>query len=184
MADSDSQSDSGRHASPQGAHEVLPQVYEELRRLAASKLARESGHQTLQATALVHEAWLKVSSEDHNRWERTQFYVAAATAMRRILIDRVRHKRRAKRGGGLEHAQLLESQIAINVPDEELLAIDEALESLAREDGLGADLVQLRYFVGFNMQESADALGISVRSAHRVWSFARAWLRRELQKEL
>ena len=164
------------------ADEVLPQVYEELRKLAASKLARERAPQTLQATALVHEAWLKVSGERGGCWERTSFYLAAAEAMRRILIDRVRKKQTVKRGAGAEHVAFLDSQVVLNVPDEKLLAINEALDRLSHEDAPAAELVQLRYFVGLNMREAADALEISERSAHRIWSFARAWLRRELDK--
>ena len=164
-----------------GVKEVLPKVYEELRQLAASKMARERGNQTLQATALVHEAWLRVNAQKKDQWERTDFYLAAATAMRRILIEQVRRKRAAKRGNEPERETFFESQFALKVPDDELLAVHEALDQLAKEDAPAAELVQLRYFAGFNMQEAADALGISVRSAHRMWVFAKAWLRRELE---
>lgn len=166
------------------AVDILPEVYTELRRLAASKMAREWRDQTLQPTALVHEAWMKVDASAETAWERTAFFRAAARAMRQILIDKARQKLAAKRGGGLANEELLESQIVLEAPAEEVLALGEALERLAIEDEQAAQLVQLRYFVGFNMQEAADAMEVSVRSAHRVWAFAKAWLRRELNQEI
>lgn len=165
------------------AGEMLPNVYQELRQLAASKMAREWRDQTLQPTALVHEAWMKVAASEAT-WERTSFFRAAAHAMRQILIDKARQKLATKRGGGRANEELFESQIVLEAPAEELLALNEALDRLAAEDDQAAELVQLRYFVGFNMQEAADAMGISVRSAHRVWVFAKAWLKRELNEEL
>ena len=164
--------------------ELLPKVYEELRQLAASKMARERGDHTLQATALVHEAWLKVNAQRKDHWQRTEFYLAAAEAMRRILIDRARGKNRQKRGSGIVHEELFESQVENAAPEEQLLAVDAALEQLALEEPRAADLVKLKYFAGFTMQETAEALGIAERTAHRLWSFARAWLRREIEKDL
>jgi RNA polymerase sigma factor (TIGR02999 family) len=160
------------------AEELLPLVYEELRKLAAHKMAHEAAGQTLQPTALVHEAWLRLAGEEKERWAgRAQFFAAAAEAMRRILIERARRRRAQKRGGDFEHQPLEESRIELAAPADEILAVHDALDRLAAEDSQAADLVKLRYFVGMNMPEAAAALGMPQRSAERLWTFARAWLR-------
>ena len=160
------------------AEELLPLVYEELRRLAAYRMAGEAAGQTLQPTALVHEAWLRLAGEEKERWAgRAQFFAAAAEAMRRILIERARRRMAQKRGGDAEHEPLEESRLALSVPTDEMLAVHEALDQFAAQDPQAADLVKLRYFVGMNMPEAAAALGIPQRSAERLWTFARAWLR-------
>lgn len=166
---------------PHVAEELLPLVYEELRRLAASKMALQPAGQTLQATALVHEAWLRISKENH-RWEnRRHFFSAAAEAMRRILVDQARRKQRLKRGGPQERLSLDEIDIAIETEPEELLRVDDALARLAKEDALKAELVKLRFFVGLGIPEAAEILGISATTAKRNWTFARAWLYDELK---
>jgi RNA polymerase sigma factor (TIGR02999 family) len=158
------------------AEQLLPLVYDELRRLAAQKLAQEAPGQTLQPTALVHEAYLKLVGADADRqWDsRGHFFAVAAEAMRRILIDNARRKRTGKRGGEI-HRQPLED-VAAPGPDEELLALDEALQQLARQDPQKAKLVELRYFAGLTGEEAARVLGISPTTADRHWAFARAWL--------
>ena len=164
------------------AERLLPLVYEELRKLAANRMSRETPGQTLQATALVHEAWLRLAGEGREQWAgRAQFFAAAAEAMRRILIDRARKQQAAKRGGNAEHESLEESQIAQVVPTEEILAVHEALDRLAQVDPISADLVKLRYFVGLTMPEAAEALGLPLRNVERLWTFARAWLLREIR---
>ena len=163
------------------AEELLPLVYEELRRLAAWRLAQERPGQTLQATALVHEAWLKLTSgEAERRWnDRTHFFAAAAEAMRRILVDNARRKRCARHGGELERVDLAAIQVPALVQDEDdLLAVHEALDELAARDPRKAELVKLRFFVGLNFAEAAEVLGISEVTAKRDWAFARAWLYR------
>ncbi|HWN96545.1 MAG TPA: ECF-type sigma factor [Methylomirabilota bacterium] len=165
------------------ADELLPLVYSELRQLAAARMAGEAPGQTLQPTALVHEAWLRLAGEGKEHWEgRAQFFSAAAEAMRRILIERVRRRQAVKRGGDAPHEALEESNIALAAPSEEILSIHEALDRLAAEDALAADLVKLRYFVGMTMPEAAGALGVPQRTAERLWTFARAWLRNEISE--
>jgi RNA polymerase sigma factor (TIGR02999 family) len=160
------------------AEELLPLVYDELRKLAAHKMANEAPGHTLQPTALVHEAWLRLVGDQDRRYaDRTHFFAAAAEAMRRILIDRARRKASPKHGGDLSREQLHESRIEIRAPAGELLAVHEALEQLAMEDALAALVVKLRYFVGMTMPEVAQALGIAPRTADRHWQFARAWLK-------
>jgi RNA polymerase sigma factor (TIGR02999 family) len=159
------------------ADDLLPVVYAELRRLAARQLAGEPAGQTLQPTALVHEAYLRLASAPP---DRGAFLAAAATAMRRILIDRARARKAAKRGGGRGRADIDPDQVAAPERSEQLLALDEALTRLAAEDPRKARLVELRYFVGLTLDESAAALGVSPATADRDWSFARAWLHREL----
>ncbi|HEY3861367.1 MAG TPA: ECF-type sigma factor [Verrucomicrobiae bacterium] len=164
------------------AEELLPLVYEELRRLAASRMVQEKPGQTLQATALVHEAWLRLAGSDRQRWRgRSHFFGAATEAMRRILIDKARRKASLKGGGGSAPEELHESRIESGAPSEEMLAVHEALDGLAAEDSLAADVVKLRYFVGMTIPEIAEALEISPRSADRHWVFARAWLRTALK---
>jgi RNA polymerase sigma factor (TIGR02999 family) len=165
------------------AERLLPLVYEELRKLAAHKMAHEAAGQTLQPTALVHEAWLRLPGSDREEWNnRTHFFMAAAEAMRRILIDTARRKRSLKRGSGNERVELHDSHIAQSGPDDELLAVHEALDLLAESDAVAANLVKLRYFVGMTMPEAAAALGMPLRTAGRLWAYARAWLRRELER--
>ena len=158
------------------ADELIPLVYEELRRLAASKMAREAPGQTLQATALVHEAWVRLAGEDHPWESRRHFFAAAAEAMRRILVDRARSKRRAKRGGNAEHIALEFIDAAVEAPDEELVRVHEALEHFADEEPVKAELVKLRFFVGLRIPEAAKVLGLSETTAKRYWTYARAWL--------
>ena len=155
--------------------QLLPLVYAELRSLAASKMARERPGQTLQPTALVHEAWLRLG--DEARFEnRAHFFSAAAEAMRRILIDGARRKLAARHGAGQERVDVADVEIAAPSPDNEMLAIHEALELLAREDAQTAELVKLRYFAGFSLAEAAEVLGLATRTAERQWAYARAWL--------
>jgi RNA polymerase sigma factor (TIGR02999 family) len=163
------------------ADQLLPLVYDELRRLAAQKLAQEKPGQTLQATALVHEAYLRlVDVEKARKWNsRTHFFAAAATAMRHIIIDRARRKQTGKHGGNLERREL--ENLAVPAEDDELLALDEALQKLAVADPLKAKLVELRYFVGLTNDAAAEVLGISPTTADRHWAFARAWLQAEVR---
>src|SRR5438270_6768266 len=167
---------------PSAAQQLLPLVYDELRRLAAAKLAQEQPGQTLQATALVHEAYLRlVDAEQAPRWDsRGHFFAAAAEAMRRILVDQARRRHAAKRGGQHGREELHESSIAAPGDVEETLAINDILDQFASVDTVAANLVKLRFFVGLTMEEVAQALGISVRSAYDIWAYARAWLHRHL----
>jgi RNA polymerase sigma factor (TIGR02999 family) len=167
----------------QAAEELLPLVYDELRKLAASKLAREQPGQTLQATALVHEVWLKLAGSNSQEWRnRGHFFAAAAEAMRRILIDKARRKGAVRHGSGQVPGELHESRIELRAPPEEILAVHDALDALAAQDELAAKVVKLRYFVGLTIPEIADALDISRRSADRNWAFARAWLKTAIAK--
>jgi len=165
---------------PHAAHELLPLVYEELRKLAAQKMQHESPGQTLQATALVHEAWMRLGGDAQPAWDnRGHFFAAAAEAMRRILIDNARRKRCVRHGGELERVDLAAIQVPAPVSDEaELLAVHEAVDELAVVDPRKAELVKLRFFVGLNFAEVAKVLGISEATAKRDWAFARAWLYR------
>ena len=164
------------------AEQLLPLVYDELRRLAAEKMAQEKPGQTLQATALVHEAYLRLVDEERaRRWNsRGHFFAAAAEAMRHILVDRARRKRSRKRGGDRARLVLDEANLAAAEDSEEVLAVDEALTGLAAADARAAELVKLRYFAGLSIPEAAEALNISPRSADRLWAYARAWLRRAI----
>jgi len=165
------------------ADKLLPLVYEELRHLAAGKMLRERPGQTLQPTALVHEAYMRLVGSEAQHWRsRTHFYSAAAEAMRRILIDNARRKKSLKRGGGREKANLDDIELAIAEPSEDIVALDEALEKLAQEDPVKADLVKLRYFVGLTIEQAAETLGISRATADRYWSYARIWLFHETSK--
>ncbi|HNQ88990.1 MAG TPA: ECF-type sigma factor [Verrucomicrobiota bacterium] len=167
---------------PQAAEELLPLVYAELRQLAARRMAGEAPGHTLQATALVHEAWVRLAASDRQNWEnRAHFFAAAAEAMRRILVDHARRKRSLKRGGAAEHEVLDESRVELAAPPEELLAVHEALDRLAACDPQAAELVKLRYFVGMTMEEAAAAMGLAKRTAENVWTYARVWLRREIR---
>ena len=166
------------------AEELLPLVYDELRKLATQKMAAESSAQTLQPTALVHEAWLRVAGGDgHNTFaNRSHFFGAAAEAMRRILIERARRRMAAKRGGGAAHVDVDEIEIAAPVADDEaLLRLNEALGKFAAVDARKAELVKLRYFAGMNYEEAATVLGIAVPTAKEWWAYARAWLAVEMR---
>ena len=168
-----------RAGDASAANDLIRVVYAELRQLAAAKMAREPAGHTLQATALVHEAWLRLG--DGVFQSRAHFFGAAAEAMRRILIERARRKNGAKRGAGAEHCDVHELEIASPVGnEEELVAVHEALDALAAYDSRKAELVKLRYFAGLSFEEIADVLGISLRTAARDWDFARAWLHREI----
>jgi RNA polymerase sigma factor (TIGR02999 family) len=168
---------------PGAAEQLLPLVYDELRKLAAQKLAQEQPGQTLQATALVHDAYVRlVDTDQAQKWHsRGHFFAAAAEAMRRVLIDQARRKQSQRRGGGLKRLDLDDVPIAAPEPSLDLLAVNEALERFEKLDPLKARLVKLRYFAGFTIPEAADALGISSTTADRYWSYARAWLHAELQ---
>jgi RNA polymerase sigma factor (TIGR02999 family) len=168
---------------PDAASQLLPLVYDELRKLAAQKLARESPGQTLQPTALVHEAYLRLVGEDEEQhWDgRGHFFAAAAEAMRRILVEIARQKASLKRGGDRGRVDVVDSLLASPEPREDLVALDAALTRLAETDRQAADLVQLRYFAGLPIPEVAGILGISPRTADRLWAFARAWLHQEME---
>jgi len=164
------------------AADVLPLVYDELRRLAARKLASERPGQTLQATALVHEAWVRPVGREDPGWDgRTHFFAAAAEAMRRILIESARRKQRVKRGSGLERVDVAEVDIACGMPADELLALDEALTQLRGVDPMGAKIVQLRFFGGLTHPQIAECLGMSLASVGRSWAFCRVWLFRRVR---
>jgi RNA polymerase sigma factor (TIGR02999 family) len=167
---------------PHAAERLLPLVYDALRRLAAQKLAHEAPGQTLQATALVHEVYLRlVGSEQEQHWEsRGHFFVAAAEAMRRILVERARSKGTLKRGGRNRKLDLDQLALAVDDRSDQLLALDEALRDLGSHDAQAADLVKLRYFAGLSHQQAADALGIGRRAADRLWALARAWLHQRI----
>jgi|SRR3954447_7649192 len=166
------------HGDSAAAERLLPLVYDELRKLAAAKLAREKPGQTLQATALVHEAYLRlVGSEPAQNWDnRWHFFAAAAEAMRRITVNCARDKKRLKRGGEFHRIDLKDAEIALDSDVDDLVALDEALAELEREDVIAAQVVKLRFFAGLKQREVAAALGISLRSTERQWSFAQAWL--------
>ncbi len=168
----------------QAAWQLLPLVYEELRKLAAQKLAQEAPGQTLQATALVHEAYLRLVGVDADPlWEgRGHFFAAAAEAMRRILVENARRKRRLKHGGGRQKLELDEADFRIDPPDDSILAVNEALDALQQVDPPVASLVKLHFFTGLTLEDAAQALGISERTAYRDWAYARAWLARFLER--
>jgi RNA polymerase sigma factor (TIGR02999 family) len=170
---------------PHAASQLLPLVYDELRLLAAQKMAREVSGQTLQATALVHEAYLRLVGEEEGRhWNsRGHFFAAAAEAMRRILVEKARRKQRLRHGGGRRRLDLDQVAVLQVETAEELLELDEALERLAGEEAVVAEVVKLRYFAGLAIAETAVALGISVRTANRHWAYARAWLYQQLTQQ-
>ena len=170
---------------PKSAEKLLPLVYDELRKLAAARIAQEAAGQTLQATALVHEAWMKLAGSEGQQWRgRAHFFGAAAEAMRRILIDQARRKASQKRGTDPKREELFESRIELRAPSVEVLAVHDALDALATEDRTAADVVKLRYFVGMTVPEIAAALELAPRTVDRHWAFARAWLRGSIQREL
>lgn len=165
------------------AEDLLSLVYGELRRIAASKMAQESPGQTLQPTALVHEAWLRLGADEQPAWQnRAHFFGAASEAMRRILIDRTRRRQRIRHGGEQERVDIDEVEIAAPEDDERLLSIHERLDELAREDAAKADVVKLRFFVGLSEREIAEALGVTERTVERHWAYAKVWLLRAIQR--
>jgi RNA polymerase sigma factor (TIGR02999 family) len=164
-------------ADPRNAEKLLPLVYEELRRLAAQKMAREAPGQTLQPTALVHEAWMRLAGSEEQTWEnRAHFFGAAAEAMRRILVDNARRKRARRHGGGQQRVEIEAMEIAAPTADDELLTVNDALEQFALIEKEKAELVKLRFFAGLKIEEAARILDISVPTAKRWWAYARAWL--------
>ena len=168
---------------PHAAAKLLPLVYEELRKLAVQKMARENPGQTLQATALVHEAWLRLGGDEQRTWEnRAQFFSAAAEAMRRILIDNARRKKRLRHGGNLERINLESLELAAGMDSDQLLALHEALKRFAAHDAAKAELVKLRFFVGLTLEQAARVLRVSEPTAKRHWAYARAWLYREITR--
>jgi RNA polymerase sigma factor (TIGR02999 family) len=170
------------HGDPTAAEELLPLVYQELRKLATLKMAGQAPGHTLQPTALVHEAWLRLTRNEPGRFVgRAHFFAAAAEAMRHILIDSARRKRAARHGGGQVRVDIEEVQIASLAEDDELLAVHDVLDKLAAEDPRKAELTKLRYFVGLTFEEAAEVLGISVATAKRHWSYARAFLYEEIK---
>ena len=169
---------------PAAADQLLPLVYEELRKLAAHRMANEAAGQTLQPTALVHEAWLRLVGEQNPRFaNRAHFFAAAAEAMRRILIDNARRKRAVRHGGGQQRVNVEQVQLVSPSDDDQLLAVNEALDKLAAQSKPEAELVKLRYFVGMTLEEAAQVLGISARTADNYWAHARAWLFREIKSQ-
>jgi len=172
------------HGDAHAADQLLPLVYEELRRLAAVKMSQEKPGQTLQATALVHEAYIRlVGAQDQNWSGRTHFFTAAAEAMRRILIDNARLKQRLKRGGDRQKVNLSDAEPAAEEPSDDLIALDEALSRLAEIDKTKADLVKLRYFAGLTLEQAAAVLNLPERTAKRYWAHARAWLYKQVTDE-
>ncbi len=169
---------------PKAADELLPLVYGELRKLAAARMANEAPNQTLQPTALVHEAWLRLIGNDNPQFaNRAHFFAAAAEAMRRILIDKARRKKAARHGGDQQRVEFEGLEVATPVDDDQLLAINDALDKLASQNQTEAELVKLRYFVGMTLEEAAGVLGISARTADNYWAHARAWLFREIKAQ-
>jgi RNA polymerase sigma factor (TIGR02999 family) len=170
---------------PSAADQLLPLVYDELRKLAAARLTHEKPGATLQATALVHEAYLRlVGPEDKLQWHnRGHFFAAAAEAMRRILLNRARDKKRLKRGGDRKRIDLDHIELAIDTDDQELIALDEALDKLELEDKLASQLVKLRFFGGLSLKQAAESMGVAQRTAERQWAYARAWLYDQLRPD-
>jgi RNA polymerase sigma factor (TIGR02999 family) len=174
-----------QEGDPKAADKLLPLVYEELRKLAVVRMANEKPGQTLQPTALVHEVWLKIAGDGHQRFaNRRHFFKAAAGAMQQILIDNARRKQRLKHGANQTGEELHESRITTSAPSEELLAVNDALATLAVEDPEAAEVVRMRYFVGMTVPEIAAALDLAPRTVDRHWAFARAWLKRTIRSSL
>jgi RNA polymerase sigma factor (TIGR02999 family) len=168
----------------EAAEKLLPVVYEELRQMAAAKMAQEKPGNTLQATALVHEAYLRLAGSEGQGWKsRTYFFGAAAEAMRRILVESARRKKRLKRGGDRQRMEILDGELAMDEPAEDLVALDEALTGLAEADETKAELVKLRYFAGLTIEQAAEILSISPATAKRHWTYARAWLYGKMRAE-
>ena len=173
--------DAAAAGDPKAAAELLPLVYDELRKLAAARLAREKPGQTLQPTALVHEAYLRLVGGGDRAWDsRGHFFAAAAEAMRRIVVESARRKNRLKNGGGHERVEVELAELPTRLPPDDLIALDEALARLEQLDPVKARLVTLRYFAGLTIEQAAEALGISRVTAHRYWTFARAWLHQQM----
>lgn len=168
------------------AEELLPLIYDELRKLASAKMSRESREYTLQATALVHEAWLRLGGENQEDWQnRAHFFSAAAEAMRRILIEGARRRRAERHGGGQERVDVDDPSLVIAAPngaDNEMVAVHEALDRLQKGNARAAEVVKLKYFVGLTLEQAADVLGIAVPTAKRDWAYARAWLFKEIEQ--
>ena len=182
MSDITSILESIEEGDPKAADELLPLVYGELRKLAASRMAHEAPNQTLQPTALVHEAWLRLVGKDNPQFaNRAHFFAAAAEAMRRILIEKARRKKAIRHGGSHQRVDMEDLEVAAPSNDDELLAVNEALDKLAAQNKVEAELVKLRYFVGMTLEEAAEVLGISARTADNYWAHARAWLFREIK---
>jgi RNA polymerase sigma factor (TIGR02999 family) len=176
--------ESAREGNAEAADALLPLVYEELRRLAAAKMAQERPGHTLHPTALVHEAWQRLAGDQAMSWQnRAHFFSAAAEAMRRILVDRARRKARFKHGGHLERVSIDDVDVAANAEDPLIVAVGEALEELAQVDPMGAKLISLRFFAGMSNVEAAQALGLAERTAKRTWAYARAWLHAKLTRQ-
>lgn len=168
--------------TPQAAEKLLPLVYEELRRLAAHRMAAQPSDHTLQATALVHEAYLRLLGNGEHTWQnRRHFFAAAAEAMRHILVDRARRKAAVRHGGGQARLNLDDVLVASNAPDHTVVLVNDALEKLAQHDATAAELVKLRFFAGLTLAQAGELLGFSERTAKRTWAYARAWLYQELQ---
>jgi RNA polymerase sigma factor (TIGR02999 family) len=166
-----------QHGDPKAAEELLPLVYEELRKLAAHKMSHESAGHTLQPTALVHEAWLRLGGGEGAQFEnRAHFFSAAAEAMRRILVERARRRRRIRHGGGMEKMDLEAIELAVEMEDEKVLAVNDALEALQAEDAVQAEIVKMKFFMGMQYEEIAASLGVSEKSVQRHWAYAKAWL--------
>jgi RNA polymerase sigma factor (TIGR02999 family) len=173
-----------QQGDPKAAHELLPLVYEELRKLAAHKMANEASGHTLQPTALVHEAWLRIANQDQQYFEgRAHFFAAAAEAMRRILVDRARRKQSVKHGNGLTPVDITLVELPIESDPDGLLRVHEVLDELAAEEPLRAQVVKLRFFVGMNHNEIARALNVSEKTVKRYWAYAKAWLQRALEND-
>jgi len=171
--------------NPAAAEELLPLVYDELRRIAAGRMAHEAAGQTLQATALVHEAWLRMVGDGARTWEnRAHFFSAAAEAMRRILIENARRKSRLKRGGNQQRVELEDVDLTAATPDDKILLIDEALERLKSEDEEKSRIVVMKFFGGLTNQEIAHALGVTERTVERQWAYAKAWMFRQIRSEI
>jgi RNA polymerase sigma factor (TIGR02999 family) len=182
MNDAKSIINAAQGVGPEAPDQLVQAVYQELRRLAASKLAREAPGQTLQPTALVHEAWLRLVGDDKRRFEdRTHFFAAAAEAMRRILIDRARRRHAVRHGGQYERVQMQEDMLASPGDDEQLLALNDALQKLERKHPTQAQVVKLRYFAGMNNEEIAELLGVSISTVKNYWVFSKAWLYRDIK---
>lgn len=176
--------DAIQQGDPRAGEELLPLVYAELRRLAAHKMAHEAPGQTLQPTALVHEAWLRLVGSGEQGWNsRGHFFTAAGEAMRRILIDNARRKRALRHGGQLDRADIAEVDLPVPMPDDELLTLDAALDRLTAFNVRAAELVKLCYFVGLTQEQAAQELGVSVSTAERLWAFARTFLYREIEND-
>jgi RNA polymerase sigma factor (TIGR02999 family) len=168
---------------PKAAEELLPLVYDELRKLAAAKMAREAPGQTLQPTALVHEAWLRLGGDEQPTWQnRAHFFGAAAEAMRRILVDRARRRKRVRHGGEQARVDLAEESLLVSEEDERVMMINDALDRLAELEPIKAEVVKLRFFVGLTAREVSEVLGVTERTVERHWAYAKVWLLRHVQE--